>query len=199
MDKSVNQRTSATLLGRLGSNPVDSLAWTDFVQHYGRRIYLWCRHWNLQDADAEDVTQNVLLEVARKMRTFVYDPSRSFRAWLKTLTHAAWCDWVERRKRLGQGSGDSQVLDQLHSVEARDDLTRRLEEQYDAELLHEAIARVRLRVEPHTWDAFRLLAFEGFSGAQAAAQLAMKIGTVFVAKSKVQKMLQEEIRRMEQE
>jgi RNA polymerase sigma-70 factor (ECF subfamily) len=184
-------------LGRLGHDPNDPKAWADFVRRYGRKIYLWCRGWNLQDADAQDVTQNVLMEVARKMRTFRYDPSRSFRAWLKTLTHGAWCDWVASRNRPGQGSGDSGVLDVLATVAAREDLVRKLEEEYDVELLEEASARVQLRVEPRTWEAFRLLALEGLSGAEAAARLAMKVGAVFVARSKVQKMLQEEIRKLE--
>ncbi len=199
MNRPSPQSTSATLLGRLGGNPADAAAWDEFVRHYAPRVRHWCRRWNLQEADAEDVTQNVLLEVARKMKTFVYDPKRSFRAWLKTLTHAAWCDWVERRQKPGQGSGDSQVIALLHTVEARDDLLCRLEEQYDAELLEAAIAQVRLRVEPHTWEAFRLLAFEDLSGAEAAARLGMKVGTVFVARSKVQKMLREQIRLLDGE
>ena len=82
----------------------------------------------------------------------------------------------------------------LDTVEARDDLLKRFEEEFDRELLEQAMARVRLRVQPHTWEAFRLLALEGLSGAEAAARLGMKVGAVFVAKSKVRKMLEDEIR-----
>ena len=89
-------RTSITLLGRLQSDPDDKEAWSEFVRRYGRIIFRWCRHWNLQEADAEDVTQNVLLRLAQKMPQFVYDPSRSFRAWLKTLTHHAWSDFFQQ-------------------------------------------------------------------------------------------------------
>jgi RNA polymerase sigma-70 factor (ECF subfamily) len=199
MEPSSHARTSASLLGRLGGNPNDAAAWDEFVRRYGRKVLLWCRHWRLQEADAEDVTQNVLLLVARKMQTFRYDPGRSFRAWLKAIAHGAWCDWLEGQKRPGRGSGDTQVLDVLTTVEARDDLAQKLEEEYDQELLEAAKARVRLRVEPHTWEAFRLLAFEGVSGADAAERLAMKVGAVFVAKSKVQKMLKEEIRKLDTE
>jgi RNA polymerase sigma-70 factor (ECF subfamily) len=131
------------------------------------------------------------------MRTFRYDPARSFRAWLKTVARGAWCDWLETQKRPGQGSGDSQMLEVLTRVEARDDLVRQLEAEYDRELFEAAAVRVRLRVEPHTWEAFRLQALEGLSGAEAAARLGMKVGAAFVAKSKVQKMLQEEVRKLE--
>ena len=109
--------TRVTLLGRLRRDPTNQAIWAEFVEHYGTKIFTWCRKWNLQEADAQDVTQNVLLKLADKMRTFHYDPSRSFRAWLKTLTHHAWSDFLESRQRPGRGSGDSQVADMLHSVE----------------------------------------------------------------------------------
>jgi RNA polymerase sigma-70 factor (ECF subfamily) len=189
--------TSPTLLGRLGRFPADQAAWGEFAERYGRKIYGWCRRWHLQEADAEDVTQQVLLKLAQKMRTFSYDPSRSFRAWLKTVTHHAWRDFVKGRSRPRAGSGDSRVLEQLHTVQARDALVDELDEEFARELLDEAMARVRLRVQPHTWQAFQMLAVEGRSGAEAAEQLNMKVATVFVARSKVQKMLQEEVRKLE--
>jgi RNA polymerase sigma factor (sigma-70 family) len=190
-------QTSASLLGRL-HDPADAVAWGEFVRRYGPMVYRWCRHWNLQEADAQDVTQTVLVKLAEKMRSFAYDRSRSFRAYLKTLARYAWCDFLELHKRPGAGSGDSQVLRALESVEAGDDLVRRLNEQFDQEVLEEAQARVQKRVEPHTWEAFRLTAVDGLSGADAAARLGLKVATVFKAKSKVQKMLQEEVAGLEE-
>jgi RNA polymerase sigma-70 factor (ECF subfamily) len=188
--------TSATLLNRVRS-PLDQGAWNEFVERYGRRIYGWCRQWGLQEADAEDVTQDVLLRLARNMRGFAYDPSRSFRGWLRTLTHHAWSDFLEGRKRPGTGSGDGEVTQALEQVEARDDLTRWLDDEFTRALFEEASARVRLRVQPHTWEAFRLTAIEGKSGTEVAALLGMQVATVFVARSKVQKMLQDEARRLD--
>jgi RNA polymerase sigma-70 factor (ECF subfamily) len=189
--------TSPTLLGRLARFPADQAAWGEFAERYGSKIYGWCRHWQLQEADAEDVTQQVLLKLADKMRTFHYDPSKSFRAWLKTVTHHAWRDFVDGRNRAGTGSGDTQILQQLQTLEARDALVDELDEEFARALLDEAMARVQLRVRPHTWQAFHLLAVEGRSGAEAAQRLNMKVATVFVARSKVQKMLQEEVHKLE--
>jgi RNA polymerase sigma-70 factor (ECF subfamily) len=189
--------TSPTLLGRLSRLPADQGAWGEFAERYGRKIYAWCRHWHLQEADAQDVTQEVLFKVARRMQTFVYDPSQSFRAWLKTVTHHAWRDFVEGRARAGNGSGDSSVLELLQTLPARDHLVGQLDEEFARDLLDEAMARVRLRVQPHTWEAFRLLAVEGLSGAEVAARLNMKVATAFVARSKVQKMVQAEVHRLE--
>jgi RNA polymerase sigma-70 factor (ECF subfamily) len=192
----VESLTSATLLGRLRQVPTDQAAWAEFTERYGRKIYGWCRQWNLQAADAEDVTQIVLLKLAAKMQTFLYDPAKSFRAWLKTVTRNAWNDYWAGRSGVA-ATGGSQAVELLQTVEAREDLVRRLDEEFDRELLEEATARVRSRVRPKTWEAFERTALQGQSGAEAAKELGMKVATVFVARSKVQAMLQEELRKLD--
>ena len=198
MDSSPSSLTSTSLLARLRQDGTDQAAWREFVRRYGEPIYRWCRQWHLQEADAQDITQTVLVKLSQKLCTFTYDPARSFRAYLKTLARYAWCDFLEAGKRPGAGSGGSDVLKRLEAVEAGDDLVQRLGEQFDQEVLEEAQARVRGRVEPHTWEAFRLTALEGMPGADAAAQLGMNVAAVFKAKSKVQQMLHEEVARLDQ-
>jgi RNA polymerase sigma-70 factor (ECF subfamily) len=190
--------TSTTLLGRLRQEPADEAAWVEFVRRYGPQVYRWCRHWRLQEADAEDVTQTVLARLSSRMRTFSRDPAKSFRAYLRTVVRYAWCDFLETHNQPGAGVGGSDVLGRLQMVEAGDDLVRRLDEEFDLEVLAEAQARVQQCVEAHTWEAFRLTALEGLSGAQAAAQLGLKVATVYKAKSKVQKMLHEAVVRLDQ-
>lgn len=184
--------TNVTLLGRLRRDPTDQEAWNAFVDRYGRKIYAWCRRWTVQEADAQDITQNVLLDLARQMRAFEYRPGGSFRGWLKTIAHRAWCDFLTARQRTIVGGGEA-----LLTQPAGDDLVKALEEECDRELLDEAMVRVRLRVQPHTWQAFVLTALDGHAGADVAKQLGMKVGTVYVARGKVQKMLQDEVRRLE--
>jgi RNA polymerase sigma factor (sigma-70 family) len=186
--------TSATLLGRLRLDPGDQVAWGQFVKRYAPLIHGWCCRWNLQPADAEEVTQNVLLKLLGKMGGFEYDPSRSFRAWLKTLTHNAWVDYLDSIKARCRGGDDSQVLGLLENLHARDDLVQRLQEEFDHELLEEAMTRVRQRVEPQTWEAFRLMSIEGLSGAEAAARIPMKEAMVYVARGRVLRLLRDEVR-----
>jgi DNA-directed RNA polymerase specialized sigma24 family protein len=124
--------TRATLLARLyRSGTADEKAWREFVDLYGRQIYKWCRHWQLQDADAEEVTQQVLLQLLAKMKEFVYDPARSFRAWLKTVSHHAWCNLVVSRQHRLAGGADSRTWERLLAEPARDDLVQRLEHEFD--------------------------------------------------------------------
>jgi RNA polymerase sigma-70 factor (ECF subfamily) len=184
-------QTSTTLLRRLRQSPADEAAWAEFVERYGRLVYGWCRRWGLQEADAEDVTQTVLVELVRQMREFVYDRRGSFRGWLRTVAQRTWGRFLEARRRAA-ATGQDGVLGEA----AGDDLHARLEAESDREVLELAMRRVRDRVYPRTWEAFRLLALEHRSGAEAAGQLGMTVGAVFVARSKVQKMLREEVERL---
>ena len=193
-------KTSASLLGRLRHEVADPADWAEFVGRYGPLIHGWCRRWKLQEADAEDVTQDVLVRLAAKLQTFRYDPSRSFRAYAKTLAHYAWCDYLESRRKPGAaGTGDSNIHQQLDHLAARDELQEQLSDAFDREILEAAMARVRSRVEPRTWEAFRLTALEGLSGIEAAGRVGMEVATIFKAKSKVQRMLREDVRRFQEE
>ena len=194
-----DSQTRLTLLGRLArSGETDQSAWTEFVDHYGRKVYQWCVRWGLQPTDAEDVTQTVLLKLAGRMKDFAYDPSKSFRAWLKTVAHNAWRDFVDSQRRATIGDGGSAATELLHTVEAHADLERRLEEQYDQELLERAMQVVQAQVAAHNWEAFRLTAVEGLPAAEAARQLGMQVARVYAARSHIQQRLQQECRRLEE-
>src|SRR4051794_14847813 len=192
-----NSVTRITLLGKLRFNPCDPTAWDEFVEHYSPRILAWCRRWGAQEADAEDITQMVLLKLSQKMGDFSYDATRSFRGWLKTIAHHAWYDFRKNQQRLGQGSGDTQFAQLLDNVEARDDLLKQIDEECARQLLAEAMLLVQLRVAPATWQAFRLTALEGMSGADAGRSLGVPASQVFVYKFRVQKLLEEEMKRLD--
>jgi RNA polymerase sigma-70 factor (ECF subfamily) len=191
-----SEGTSATLLEKLQIEPIDAEAWQEFVARYRPRIYSYCLAYPLQPADAEDVTQTVLLKLVAKMRDFRYDPSQSFRAWLKTVTRNVLSDFLAERSH-ERGSGDSDVLRLLENLEGREGLVQQLEAELDQELLEEALRRVRNRAPVQQWEAFRLTALEAMSGPEAAAQLGMLVATVYTAKSKVQRLVRAELRRLE--
>jgi RNA polymerase sigma factor (sigma-70 family) len=190
-----NTDTSLTLLERLQKNPDDPQAWTLFIERYQPRIRRWCLTWGLQDSDADDVAQNVLVKLFAALRKFQYDPSRSFRAWLKTVTQHAWIDFVAARRR-DPGQIACQIDTLADSAEAQSDLERQIEDGFDLELFEIAMHRIKGRAKPAHWEAFHLTAIEGLSGADAAHRLGIPVGHVFVAKHRVQKMLQDEVRIM---
>jgi len=196
MGESAESRTGSTLLALL-QDPADPGAWEAFVRRYAPAVAGWCRRWGLQSADAEDVTQEVLLRLARRLRDFSYDPAKGrFRGWLQTVAHNAWRDFRDARRRAGWGSADACVQRLLEEQEDPSGLTNALQEQFEAEIYGEAQARVQLRVSRDTWQAFQCLAIEGQPAGEVAALLRLKMAAVYAARHRVQKMLAEEIQKL---
>ncbi len=194
MARELGSDTSLTLLERVQKFPADGAAWDEFVRRYHPLILAWCVKWGLQSSDADDVAQDVVVKLLTAMRNFRYDPSRSFCAWLKTVTQHALSDFsAGRGKEPGQLHPEIAIADR---VDVRADLERELEGLFDRDLFQMAMRRVEKRVKPATWDSFRLTALEGLSGQEAGQRLNMPVAHVFVAKNRVQKLLQEEVRIM---
>jgi RNA polymerase sigma-70 factor (ECF subfamily) len=194
MARPPGSETSLTLLERVQKYPADREAWEEFVRRYQPMIRAWCVKWGLQASDADDVAQHVLIKVLNAMRNFRYDPSRSFCAWLRTVTQSSLSDFAA-----GRAKEPGQLLPEVtiaNRVDARAELERELEGLFDRDLFHIAMRRIEKRVKPTTWDAFRLTALEGLSGQEAGKRLDMPVAHVFVAKNRVQKLLQEEVRLM---
>src|SRR5512135_870028 len=197
MDSELGSRTSATLLETLRERPLDQAAWDRFVDRYGPRVYGWCRAWHLQDQDARDVTQDVLMKLVVRIKAFDYDPARSFRGWLKVVARHAWVDFREGRKRAGWGSGDSQVQAMLQTVAAGEDLMERLGVAFDLELFDLAQARVQRQVEPESWRVFQLTDIQGRSSAEVATACDKTIAAVYQIRSRIRKQLRNELRKLE--
>ncbi len=194
--------TSRTLLMRVRETE-DREAWAEFVDRYAPKIYNWCRRYHLQESDAADVTQEVLVKLVRAMNGFEYDPQRgSFRGWLKTVTANAVRDLAASWKKAGRGSGDTaigQVLATIEDEKAVEALRVQIETCHQEELLAEAEKLVEPRVQPHTWQAYRLTAVEHRPTAKVAEELGMPVSEVYVAKSRVLKMLRQVVHELTDE
>jgi RNA polymerase sigma-70 factor (ECF subfamily) len=194
-----NIRTSGTLLLRL-RDLNDREAWTEFVNRYTPRLFGWCRKHGLQESDAADVSQEVLRKLVGAIRSFEYDPRRgSFRGWLKTVTNNAIRDFVASISRTGRGSGDSHAGSALAAIvdpSAISELSATLDAAAELELLREAESRVQLRVQSHTWEAYRRTVLISEPASDVARQLNLDVMEVYVAKSRVLKYLREEVARL---
>ena len=203
MNDQLSMATSITLLHRLRDES-DEDAWTDFVNRYSPKVFAWCRKHSLQDSDAADVTQQVLLKLVTTMRSFDYDSHRgSFRGWLKTVTANTVKDlgrqWQRRNVR---ATGDTLTNDRLNALadsRALDELSEQIEAQYREELLKEAETRVKARVKHSTWLAWQMTAVQQVSATAAAAESGISVSDVYVAKSRVNKMMREEVQQLEGE
>jgi RNA polymerase sigma-70 factor (ECF subfamily) len=188
--------TRRSLLLRLNQEPSDAAAWEEFVRIYGPHVARWCRSHGLQHADAVEVSQDVLVRFWRQAASFQYDPTRRFRGYLRQIVVSAVSDWSDR-KQVGKPLRCAEAATTLlASIPAREDLVARIEKAYDTELLEIAMREVEARVQPHTWQAFRLLAIEGQPASEVAERLGMEINTAYVARSKVQRMIRAAVDRI---
>ena len=73
---SPNARTSLTLLDRLRDD--DPQAWSLMVRLYTPLLLYWGRRLGLQDEDAADLVQDVLIVLVRKLPEFQYEAGRSW-------------------------------------------------------------------------------------------------------------------------
>jgi RNA polymerase sigma-70 factor (ECF subfamily) len=191
--------TRPSLLVRIRDSR-DQEAWRQFVQVYGPVVYGYGRRRGLQDADAADLTQEVLRAVSLAAGRLDYDPRRgSFCGWLFTVAHHKLHDLVARQQRPGRGSGDSGVQEWLEGQPERPGDAALWDEEYERRLFTWAAGRVRPGFHDSTWQAFWQSAVEGRSGKDVAEALGMTVAAVYLAKSRVMARLRQEIQLLEED
>lgn len=191
--------TRASLLLRV-RDPADREAWEEFVEIYGPVVHRLARHKGMQPADADDVTQQVLLAVARAVERRGHDPERArFRTWLGRIARNAILNALTRGKP-DRGSGDSdlqELLNEFPSPSGPDSDFVRLE--CRREQFRRAARQIRPEFHPATWRAFWLTTVEGRGCEEVARELGKQIGSIYAARSRVMKRLQEKVDEIEPE
>lgn len=186
--------TRRTLLLRLRDRQ-DASAWTEFVDIYGRLIYAYSRNRGLQDADAADVTQDVLSTVSKHMNRFDYDDRKgTFRGWLFTITRNKIINAAEKAKRKkANATGGTEVGLLLANQPARGGDEAEFQRQCDWQLFLQAADRVRVDFRESTWNAFWENVVQGGSAKQVAVNLKISVGAVYIAKSRVLQAIREHL------
>lgn len=177
-------------------NLADSGSWREFVECYGPRIFGWCRQQGLQEADAADATQLVLVKLIDQMRGFDYDPQRGkFRGWLRTVTRHVATDVLRQcRDRTSGAAGRAEREPADQSPGPEETLFLAVEQGWREEVLRLAEGNVRLRVQPQTWQAWELTCKGQREAADVAGELGIGVADVYVARSRVTRMLRNEVR-----
>ena len=190
--------TRASLLFRLRDSQ-DHEAWVEFVSIYEPLAYRLLRRHGLQDADAREVLQDLLMAVSRSIDR--WDPARergSFRGWLRQVTRNLVINWLKQRNRRPVAAGGSDLQAMLHTVPAdAGPETLDFDQELRRAIFHRAAEQVRSEVHPSTWQAFWETAVLGSSPADAAKKLAMRPGAVRVAKCRVLARLRDAVSEME--
>ena len=190
--------TNPTLLNRL-CDWRDHEAWFDFVARYEPVIRLSCCRYGLDAETKEELCQRVWIDLARRMRTFRYDPGKTFRGWLRRLCQSRAIDLLRKKNVDPVLSLEDQPVESLLQ-EARAEFEA--EEDAGAEgplLLHladEVQNAVRRRVEGRTWQVFWSVAVMGQSVCEASEAAGISYYAAFAAQKRVRQMLREEGQRL---
>ncbi len=183
-------RTPVSLLERLRTSPDDE-AWGQFVALYAPLLLGWLRsRFGLQENDAEDVAQDVLIAVMREMPTFHYRPGGSFRAWLFQVVYHRVQALLRARTVLPVDPAEL-VGRCDRSPEPPAELARRWDDEHDRQVLEHALALIEGEFEPSTWQAFRLTALDGLPAPEAAARLGLTANAARIAKYRVLRRLRQ--------
>lgn len=182
--------TRHSLLARLHGSESE-VAWVEFLHLYEPAIYRFARRQGLQDADAHEVVQEVLLNV----RSLASNPQNAkkekFRAWLSAVTRNRVIDLIRKRAR------KENAMVQLSNRTSDPEESFRFEVRHQMFMIASKV--VQKKVSPNQWQAFWQSTIESISPVDVAQQLGMSVGNVYVSRCRVMEKLRMEIDRMTRE
>ena len=182
--------TQPSLLVRIRDTR-DAAAWQQFVEIYAPLIYNHLRKQHLQDADAADVTQDVLRTVSQSIGQWNYDRGRgTFRGWLLSVVHSRLTDFRRRQQR---HQAAVSVAANAAQREPDDHSSAEWDRDYERQLFHAAATAVRGDFSDSSWQAFWLAAVQGRPAQEIATQLNISTAAVYLAKARVMTRIREQL------
>ncbi len=212
-----SQATRWSLLARL-KNWEDQQSWREFFDAYWRLIYSVAIKSGLRDAEAQDVVQDTVLSVAKKIGEFKCDPAAgSFKAWLLKLTR--WRILNQLKKRMpdrGEKASGRPAAGETPALRSQDDASRtatiervadptslNLEAIWDTEwkrnLGEAAKERVRQKISARQFQMFELYVVQGWPVREVARLLNVSAGQVYLTKHRVSRLFKKEIAQLEKQ
>jgi RNA polymerase sigma-70 factor (ECF subfamily) len=171
--------TPASLIERLRDSS-QTKSWSQFVELYSPLLFHWARKTGLQEADAADLVQEVFAVLVRKLPEFEYDPGKSFRSWLRTITLNKWRERL--RKQAVVPAGNDAGLDEVPAPPAAEPFW---DTEYRQLLCRRLLDIMRDEFQPATWKACWATVVEGRSAADVGKELNLSPGAVRAAKFRV--------------
>jgi RNA polymerase sigma factor (sigma-70 family) len=194
--------TRRSLISRL-RDWEDRASWQEFFDTYWKLIYAVALKSGLSNTEAEEVVQETVISLAKKMPSFEYDPAKcSFKGWLKHVTRLRIIDQFRKRRpdQLQRSTGpDSEGTDTVERIP--DPHGQAMEEVWDLEweanLLDVAIERVRAKTKAAQYQVFSMHMVQQIPAREVARLLGISLGRVYFACRGITKMVKEERKRLE--
>lgn len=204
--------TRHSLLARL-KDWGDQASWQDFFDTYSRLIYNVAVKAGLTDTEAQEVVQETVIAVAKKIGDFKADPAHgSFSAWLMRLTRWRITDQLRKRGKVGQafclsGAGNMPALlsDDTATTDALDRipdpasvaLESVWQEEWEKHLMAVALEQVKRHVSPRQYQMFDLHVLQKLSVQDTARTVQASVASVYMAKYRVGQLLKKAVKRLE--
>ncbi len=191
--------TRQTLIQRLKDTENDE-AWKEFYDFYWQLITGWARRFGCSPTKADDVFQETMVCLLRKISSFEYNPGKgSFRSYLKTIVKARCYDLFRKESRYIASSDDECEEGQINSyldimsAENPDSYSLEDDKVWLSSLVHQALRRVYDKVDQITYKSFCMYVLEDYSVEEVSKRLgALRTGTIYQQKSRMLKMLEKE-------
>ncbi len=178
--------TSLSLLNRLRRSP-ESEAWNRLVALYAPLLKAWLRRYDVQDSDADDLVQEVLLAVSKDLDKFNHcGQPGAFRGWLRAILVNRLRNFWRARDRRPHARDSSDLDSRLNQLDdPASELSQIWNREHDQYVLGQLLALVEPHFAPNTWKAFHRVALVGCRADVVAQELEISLNAVFVAKSRV--------------
>lgn len=180
--------TRISLVARL-RDARDGGAWVEFLDLYQPLVVRLLRRHGLQDADAEDLSQEVLIAVCRRIEDWKHNGRKgAFRSWLYVVSRNLMLNLLAKEKQclVGIAAPDlDRMLDEQHPAAGETEI------EYRRELLARGAELIRREFRETTWTAFWRSSVEHIPISDVATELGISEGAVYIARSRVMARLKE--------
>ena len=195
--------TRDSLLSRLKDRD-DQESWQDFFNTYWKLVYGVAMKAGLTDQEAQEVVQETVITVARRIPEFRYDPKVcSFKTWLLNLTRWRIVDQLRKRKpevslkhRRPDGTTRTATIDRIADPSGLG-LEKMWDEEWEQYIFEAAIERVKKQVRPEQFQIFALRVFKEWPVTKIARELDVSIGQVYLAKHRIAALIKKQVKELE--
>ncbi len=182
----------------------DRKRWQQFFDSYAQLIHGAARQAGLTESEAQEVVQETLLTVAKKIDRLQYDPALgSFKGWLLQITRWRIADEFRKRKDVGEQGAPSRrdERDTLTIERVADpagfDLDAAWDEEWRRNLREAAVTRVKKKVSAKQYQIFDCYVLKEWPVQKVAKELRVSVTQVYLAKHRVGALLKKEAKSVE--
>lgn len=186
-------QTRITLIQRV-TDQYDEASWEDFSNIYYGYVYAIIRRMNMSAEDAEDLVQQVLLTVWKKIPETDVTQIRRFRSWLAKITRDLVINFIRKRSRDANRIKKVEADETLYHVESipLPDIDEIAEKEWKLHLTHLALKKIEPLFSGRAIQVFRLN-LDGMGIGEIAEKLNLEENSVYRLRNRVKKKLMNEI------